>query len=67
MKTKKQCEAFWADVRGTFGFTGKGTVGIMSTEHIADAIGLNVEETENWLLECVKHNITERQGGGWVI
>ena len=61
--------AFWRDLMGTLWGDPdtKATHGIMSAELIADHLDISASTAEEWLWECCRLGITERQGGGWVV
>ena len=63
--SKRQAEAFYADVLGTFGTNGNDRS--VSAETIATRMGISKRKANRYLWACARHKITERQGGGWVI
>ena len=70
--TADQAKSFWEDLqRNLFpdnpDFEGKCTHGIMSTEHIAEHMGIDPETTENYLRTCLKVNLSDRSCGRWVV
>lgn len=67
--TEAKAKAFWRDLMGTLWGDSetKSTHGIMSVELIADHMGISVETASEFLFACIRYNITERQGGGYVV
>lgn len=68
--TADQAKAFWRDFYGTV-FHEKPdshcTKGIMSTALIADHMRIDPELAEAFLYKAMEINLTERQGGCWVV
>lgn len=54
-------DTLWGDLNRTY------SSGIMSTATIAERMRLTESEAEDWLRECIRCGLTERQGGGWVV
>lgn len=68
MKTIKAAREFYRDLCGVYnGNANKTCQGIASVEHIAEAMGVSVSETQELCDAMVHYGITERQGGGYVI
>lgn len=71
MKTsisKLQAISFMKDVRGTvYGNPNKECGGIMSTEHVAELMGITAEEASEFLWAAVRYELSDRQGGAFVI
>lgn len=68
MKTIKAAREFYRDLCGVYnGNANKTCQGIASVEHIAEAMGVSVSETQEFCDAMVYYGITERQGGGYVI
>lgn len=60
-----KAKEFFRDLLGTIHSTGN--IGIMSEYLVADHMGISPERARDMLWACVKYNITERQGGGFVV
>lgn len=60
---------FWNDLRGTFynGDHVHATSAIVQPEFVAKLMEISVDEATEFLWACVHHNLTDRQGGGFVI
>lgn len=73
MITADQAKAFWADLQGTLFpsnpyFDGKWNHGvILSTERVAQRMGMDPETTETYLRACLKAKLTDRSCGSWVV
>lgn len=67
--TKKQAKGFWKDLMGTLWKDPdtKATHGIMSAALIADHMHISTSKAEQFMYACVRHGLTERQGGGFVV
>ena len=67
--SKKQAISFWNDLKGTFRLPKESTSDIMSVDHIAEGMGISVDDAERFLRRCAQDdlNLTERQGGAWVV
>lgn len=67
--SKKQAISFWNDLKGTFHLSKESTSGIMSVDHIAEGMGISADDAERFLRRCTQDDLqlTERQGGGWVV
>ena len=66
---KEKAKAFWNDFKGIMyhGDLNHGTSGIVSEEFVADRMGISVEKATEFLWAAVKYELTDRQGGGFVI
>ena len=71
--TEAKAKAFWADLQGTL-FPdnpypdGKWNHGvILSTERIAERMGMDAETTETYLRACLKANLGDRSCVSWVV
>ena len=66
--SKKQAVSFWNDLKGTFHLK-ESTSGIMSVDHISEGMGISADDAERFLRRCAQDdlNLTERQGGAWVV
>ncbi len=64
-----KARGFWEDLMGTIWKDPKRsyTSGIMSTALIADHMRMDPELAEAFLYKAMEINLTERQGGGWVV
>lgn len=64
-----KAKSFWNDLKGTLynGNLNHGTSGIVSEEFVADRMSISVEQAREFLWAAVKYELTDRQGGGFVI
>ena len=68
--TEVQAREFWRDFYGTVFHEEPDphyTKGIMSTALIADHMRIDPELAEAFLYKAMEINLTERQGGSWVV
>ena len=67
--TKAKVNSFWRDLMGTLWGDPdcKATHGIMSAELVADHMGISPEKANEFLWACVKYQLTDRQGGAFVV
>lgn len=67
--TENQAKEFWRDLMGTLwgDASTKVTHGIMSVELIADHMSISTEKAEAFLWKCVELELTDRQGGAFVV
>ena len=67
--TKQMAKGFYRDLRGSMKLDpdSKATSGIVGPELAADHLGIDPETAGEFLRACVKYDITERQGGGFVV
>ena len=67
--TKEMAKEFYRDLRGSMKLDpdSKATSGIVGPELAADHLGIDPETAGEFLRACVKYEITERQGGGFVV
>lgn len=64
----ESCKEFYRDLCGTvYGNANITSGGIMSASKIAEVMSIPEKETENWMNSLIHYNITERQGGMYVI
>lgn len=64
---KGAARSFWSDLMGTLRFTTKGTHGILTTEAIAERLGITPSVARAYLYKCAELGLTDRQGGAWVV
>lgn len=66
--TKAQAKEFYRDVCGAYnGDANKTCQGIASAEHIAETMNISPNMVDEFCHAMVQYEITERQGGGYVI
>lgn len=68
MVTKKQAQEFYYRLCEAYNGDGNKTYqGIVGIPHIADMMNIPTETATEFCHAMVEYNITERQGGGYVI
>ena len=67
--TESQAREFWRDLMGTlWGDTDcKATHGIMSAALIADHMNISTEKANAFMWKCVELELSDRQGGAFVV
>lgn len=66
--TKEQAREFYRDLKGAiYGDANHGSGGVMSEALIAEHLGISEERASEYLWACAHYEITERQGGAWVV
>lgn len=68
MIAREQAQEFYHNLCKVYnGNPDKTCQGIASAEHIADMMNISEETATEFCHAMLKYNITERQGGGYVI
>jgi len=64
-----KARGFWEDLMGTIWHDPKRSYSsaVVSTEFIADRMNMSVDKAEQFMRACCELNLSDRQGGGWVI
>jgi len=67
--TKSMAKEFYRDLRGSMRFDPDSTAthGIVSPALAADHLCIDEATASAYLWACVKYEITDRQGGGFVV